>query len=478
MKGPFARTFSLVVASTILVGFAVTVPLSGEAWAQKKKIVVESFKGPAAAKYRIAVMKSLYAAGFEVIPDRTLVKVEADLGLRSVSDSYSGIARELKLSGFVSGIITGGRRPKARVIVRNPDGKPIGGQVFQATSAPKLMAMVSAGSGAKAAAVLGGASGGGGGGPVAAAPEPKAEEAPVAAAEDEERPRKRRAAAEDDDKPAKEEDTEEPAGDDADAEVAAGADDDDEPAAKKKAGSGRNLRLAFVLRTFSRNFQYNQSKVGRNQGYQAPESKFNGLPLVPSPGLAVEFFPARVFGVNLAYNRAIIGSKDTQGSVYSTTAYTYQVGLKGRIPVSVLELEPGVAYAGSVFNIQNFKGDPTRIQVAPVDYRFVRAGSDVRIPMSGGTALSFGGHYLHVLSAGDILDVKKGYFGGTAVGGELSAGLVMPLSFAQGLDFGLGLDFRRIAFAFTPNRNAARIAGGAVDQYIGLNLGVGYNLGL
>src|SRR5687768_5925878 len=107
MRGPLA----FVIASTILVGATFS---GNQAWAQKKKIVVEAFKGPAAPKYRIAVMKSLYAAGFEVIPDKTLVKVEADLGLQSVSQSYAGVAKELQLSGFVSGIITGGRRPKAR----------------------------------------------------------------------------------------------------------------------------------------------------------------------------------------------------------------------------------------------------------------------------------------------------------------------------------------------------------------------------
>jgi hypothetical protein len=56
----------------------------------------------------------------------------------------------------------------------------------------------------------------------------------------------------------------------------------------------------------------------------------------------------------------------------------------------------------------------------------------------------------------------------------------MPLSFAKGFDVNIGLDFRRMAFAFTPNKAPAngRIAGGAIDQYVGLNLSVGYNIGL
>ena len=54
--------------------------------------------------------------------------------------------------------------------------------------------------------------------------------------------------------------------------------------------------------------------------------------------------------------------------------------------------------------------------------------------------------------------------------------MTLPLGFAKGFDLRLGADFRRIAFAFTPKLNPmnGRIAGGAVDQYIGVNVGVGY----
>jgi hypothetical protein len=478
LKGPF----SLVVACAAFLAsfFGSSGGLTGgsfsaEAWAQKKKVVVVMFKGPAADKYRIAVMKSVYRSGIDVVPDKTLVKVEADLGLQKVSDSYTGISRELKLAGFVSGIITGGRRPKARVIVHDPNGKPIGGQIFQATSAPKLMAMVSAGAGPKVAAVLGA---GGGAEPVAEAPAAK-EEAVAAAepAEEEEKPRKRKRG-EDADK----EKSEEEAADDkegADADVEASADDDDEVVTKKKSAGSKGLRAAFVMRMFSRNFAYNQSVVGNQQGYQAPESKFANLPLVPAPGIALEYFPMNAFGVFGGYNKAIAGSKDSGGSVYATTAFSWLVGAKGRIGLGSIEIEPGVGYGAQAFTIENLATAPGRINVAGVDYRFARAGSGLRIPMASGSAFTVGGHYLHILSAGDILNEAK-YFKGSAVGGELSADYLMPLSFAKGFDLSVGLDFRRMAFAFTPTKApmSGRIAGGAIDQYIGLNIGVGYRLGL
>jgi hypothetical protein len=475
--------FSLLIACAAFVGTFLgafsgsTTFSSGEAWAQKKKVVVVQFKGPAADKYRIAVMKSVFHSGIDVVPDKTLVKVEADLGLQKVSDSYTGVSRELKLAGFVSGIITGGRRPKARVIVHDPSGKPIGGQIFQATSAPKLMAMVAAGSGPKVAAVLGG--GGGGGEPVAEAPAEKAAVAAAepaakedkAAAEEEEKPRKRKRG---EDK-AKEED-EDKAG--ADADVAASA-DEDEVVSKKKKSTGKGIRAAFVMRMFSRNFAYNQSFAGNQQGYQAPESKFSNLPLVPAPGIALEFFPMSSLGFFGSYNKAIAGSKDSGGSVYATTAFQWLIGAKGRIAVSSVEIEPSVGYGAQAFTIENLATAPGRINVAPVDYRFARLGSGLRIPLSSGGAFTVGGHYLYILGAGDILNEAK-YFKGSAVGGELSADYLFPLSFAKGFDVNVGLDFRRMAFAFTPNKTPpnGRIAGGAIDQYVGLNLSLGYNIGL
>ena len=56
--------------------------------------------------------------------------------------------------------------------------------------------------------------------------------------------------------------------------------------------------------------------------------------------------------------------------------------------------------------------------------------------------------------------------------------MVFPLTFYKGLEARVGADFRQVVFKFTPTTADARIAGGATDRYIGLNLGLGYNLGI
>jgi hypothetical protein len=500
MRGPFA-----VLALSSL--FVLT-GLEGVASAQRKPVVIEMFKGPNAPRVRAVVAKALMKSGLTVVTDKKLAAIEADLGLVKVSENYPAIARETKAVGFVAGIVTGGRRPKARVVVRNPEGKIIGAQGWQATGFGKLLLAVNGTAGPKIAGII--SAGGGGGAPaekpavagkaaaeddVLAAAEKPAKGAPAeeAAAEEEDpAPRKRKSKAGDEEKSEEGEAAE----GDADAEVAAEA-DEDEPKAKKKAVAGTGLNIAFVMRMFSRNFAYNDNKRGLQQGYQAPEERYNNLPLVPAPGIALEFFPGALGGyggVFGSYNRAIIGSKDSPGagqepSVYKTSAHSWLIGAKGRFPISTLHLEPSVGYGSHAFKVENFSSAPTRIQVAPVDYRHLRLGGGLRLPFGKDNSFVAGGHYLHILSAGTIINGKDcpvgqtqaadcRYFKGAALGGELFAGVDLPLSFVKGLNFTAGLDFRRITFAFTPNMTAERVAGGAVDQYVGMNLGVGYNLNL
>jgi hypothetical protein len=478
MRGPFA----VLLASTLLVGTV----FSNEAWAQKKRVVVEMFnKGPGPAKVRAAIIRGLLKNGIEVVPDKRVAAIEADLGLIKVSDSYAAVARETKAHAFIGGVVAMGRRPKARAVVRSAEGKPLGAGGWQATNLPRLIAAVNASAGPRLAGIIKGA----GAAPPAPAAVAKAdadsdplaekpgkaepaEEVAAAEAPADEEPAPRR-------RPRKGQDAEEGAeetAEGADAEVEAEADEDEDPTPRKRA-RGQGLNVAFVMRMFSRNFAYNESKKGPQQGYQAPEQKFNGMPLVPMPGLAVEYFPTAYAGGFTSFNYAIVGSKDSEGSVYKTTAYSWLIGAKGRLAVSSLEIEPSIAYGSHVFKITNFKDDIDRIQVAPVDYRHARIGSDVRLPFSKDSAFVAGGHYLHILSAGDIL-VKEKYFSGAAVGFEASAGVVLPLTFYKGLDLRIGADFRQITFDFSTAPTDERVAGGAIDRYIGLNLGVGFSPGI
>jgi hypothetical protein len=450
------------LASTLVLGSV----FPSNAWAQKKRVVVELFKGPNAERVRLAVVRALLKSRIEVVQVKRVAMVEADLGLIRASDNYPAVARELKVNAFVGGTVMPGRRPRARVVVRTPDGAVVGQLPFMGMNLARLIKNIDGGGGPKLVAMLGR---GGGAGPDLPPDDAGAGPPPVVASVEPERPARR-------EEPAAEERPARKPAADADVETETEA-----PPALKAAGpaktGGTGLNLAFMMRMFSRNFKYNQNARGGQQGYQAPEQKFNNLPLVPAPGIAVEYFPVRYAGGQLSYNRAIAGSKDTGGSVYKTTAYDWSLNGKGRFDVVGMQVEPTLGYVAKVFEIQNFASAMDRIQVAPVSYRHLRVGAGVRMPFDSGAAISAGGAYLHTLDAGEILDPAR-YFAGNSLAGELYAAMTFPLGFAKGFDLRLGADFRRVAFAFTPNLTAARIAGGAVDQYIGVNVGVGYNLDL
>jgi hypothetical protein len=478
MRPAWKAVFVSLVAATVLMSWGSSSP----AWAQKTRVVIEPFKGPNADRVRLAVVRAALKQRLEVVAAKKVAMVEADLGLIRASDNYSAVARELKVNAFIGGTVMPGRRPRVRVVVRSADGGVVGQSNFAGINLARLIRNVSGGAGPKLAALAGSArnapmAAGGRGraeGPVfspgtEATPPPPA----VAAAE----PPTERAAKEAPEPAEASEPKVAEAEDDPDADVEAEAEAPPARGRSAKAGApgSTGLNLAFVMRMFSRKFTYNQNFRGTQQGYQAPEERYNNLPLVPAPGLAVEYFAMPYAGGYLSYNRAIAGSKDNLGSVYKTTAYDWSLGARGRFDVVGVQIEPTLGYVAKVFEIQNFGSDPTRIQVAPVSYRQVRLGTGVRLPLSSGAAISAGGAYLHTLGAGDILDPGK-YFSGNALAGELFAGMTMPLGFAKGFDLRLGADFRRVAFAFAPNLGSMRIAGGAVDQYIGVSVGVGYNL--
>jgi hypothetical protein len=468
MRPSVKAVFVALVAASVSLSAAVTSP----AWAQKKPVVVELFKGPNAEKVRLAVVRALLKQRIEVVPIKRLAMVEADLGLIRASDNYGAVSRELKNSAFVSGTVTPGRRPRVRIVVRSADGAVVGQTPFMGMNMARLIRNIGQGGGTRLAALIGNARGGPGdrgravppvfspapAPPVVAETEPEAEPPPPARAE-----------------------TRAPGRQGAGRATGANADVEAEspPAVRKPVAgkvSGTGLNFAFMMRMFSRNFSYNQNARGGQQGYQAPEQKYNNLPLVPAPGLAIEYFPVPYLGVNGAYNRAIAGSKDAGGSVYKTTAFDWSINAKGRLDLLGLQVEPVLGYVAKTFEIENFADDPSRIQVAPVAYQHARVGVGVRMPLASGSAISAGGAYLHTLGAGEILN-DVSYFGGKALAGEVYAAMTLPVGFVKGFDLRLGADFRRIAFAFTADLEAPRIAGGAVDQYIGVNLGIGYNLG-
>jgi hypothetical protein len=419
-----------------------------------KKVVIEQFSGAASDQFKKLVAGAVAKQGIEVVSDKKRAATEADLGLLQVSDNYAAVAKELGVGAFIDGTVTGSKHLTARLKVKGPDGSSLGSASWTGANAKKLLNSIDDNVGKKLASILGG-----GGGAKEEAPAAEAAAKEEAVAEEAPRPKKKKAAAApaaDEEKPAKSEE---------DATVSAKAEKDSEEPSGPPSPYAR-FDLAAGAHIYGRNFSYNRSLAGGQQAYR--------LPAVPAPTIQVDVFVTKNIGISgsFEYSVALI-SEDKAGFRYTTSSMGYSVGAKYRLFFGATELTPGLAYSGYGFKITPEAGDKTPPQVAAVDYKQLKIGASLRLPVSDKFALVGGGNYLHLMSIGEL--GGDNYFPyATGRGGEGFAGIAFGLPWAAGLEGRLTADFRRYVFSMNSEQvdlaKTGRIAGGAVDQYVGANI--------
>jgi len=453
MKGAICGLF----ASTLLL----TIAPSPDAWAAGQRVVVEKFSGPGTIRYRSMVLAVLSQRSATVVDIEKVTATEADLGLLNVSDNYSAVAKELKVNAFIGGTIAGkGRKVSARLKGVGADGKLLGQATWTARNLAMLYKAMGATLSKKIGAMLSGAGSSGGrggeGAAAEAAAEPAASSKAATASVEQDEPRSKKSRASDDDSPPprkKARDDEE--------SVSASADLEEGPRAAHP-----KIDFTFGVHAYRRDFSYNDNLKGSQQAYK--------LPGVPAPTLSLDYFFLPAFGATLGgeYSMALI-SQDGAGNKYKTSSYGYFIGGKARHFFSGgTELQGVLAYALNGFKIVPAADDMMPPQVAGVLYEQARVGGSMRVPLTEKVSLIGGGNYLHVLTMGPI---KKDYFNNaTAHGGEAFGGLAFVLPWMKGLEGRVTADLRRYVFSMNPGKTDDRIAGGAVDQYLGLNLNVAY----
>ncbi len=493
------RTLAPVVATVLLVS-------AGAASAQTK-VVVEQFQGPGADRFRQLVVGALgKQADVDLVSDKKLAATEADLGLIQASDAYDAVAKQLKANGFVGGKIAGGKKPKATLTVRGADGKVVGSASWTGANTNKLMTAISANVGPKLKGLVGGLGGGGGGGAADAiaelekAEKPKkreAEEAPPAAAKKrdaeeaaEPAPAKAAKAARAEEPAEKEEKNEEKA--EAREELAAAPVEeraDEEPRVRSRArrggrgdaatgGGGMVLDVAAGAKFFGRQFDYNERLIDDSR---PPLQKYD-LPLAMTPAvhLAVDFFPIQYVGLtgSFEYAKAAFSEVPSTGDKFDTKYLAYMIGAKPQYVFGSLALQGLVAFANQTFEI--IIPEPRRStdpQIPGVQYRHVKAGLGARLQATRAVAVFAGANYMYMLGLGEI--EEKEYFPyAAAAGGEGFAGVSVALPFLEGLEARAVGDFKRIVFNMNSDKGDRRIAGGAVDQYLGFGIQLAYRNGL
>jgi len=200
-----------------------------------------------------------------------------------------------------------------------------------------------------------------------------------------------------------------------------------------------------------------------------------------APGAAfhAEVYPLATTGVLILKDLGITGefrtafgisSATKEGEEVGTTWMRFGGGLRYRLPVGPEDKPYVFGLRGSVVK-EGFTFDTSgtlATEVPSTDYLYMRVGLDARIPLGPIALTAFGG-YLGALSAGEVHErFRDPSVGGIDVGG----GVVVPIAF--GFEAFVQAEYIRWFYAFAPVPGDAYVAGGALDQYIHIEIGPQY----
>jgi hypothetical protein len=219
-----------------------------------------------------------------------------------------------------------------------------------------------------------------------------------------------------------------------------------------------------------RSFTYNQAIVGGLRSYTSGA--------IPMGSVALEAYPFAASGTPILRDFGLVGrfgsslsfkSSTRDGGQSANATWTrYAVGARARIhtsdgPGAVLVGIEG-AYGDSKFT---FTGTDTVVLAVPsVDYKYVRAGADVRVPL-GQFALFGGAGYLNILSSGAF----EQKFPRAKLGG-LDARLGAGYRITRSLELLASGEYVRVFSSVNPQPGDPFVAGGGLDQYAVFHVGI------
>jgi len=220
-----------------------------------------------------------------------------------------------------------------------------------------------------------------------------------------------------------------------------------------------------------RQMKYNQVLLGALRGYSQPG--------VASWALGVQIYPAASQNIPVAKDIGIVArysdslvfeSKTGDGSQTAKGKWTkYAVGVRGRIAVGDKPASPLIGIEGMYGSSKyDFAGtDQVVLELPSVNYTFIRAGADARVPF-GPAALTVGAGYINVMSGGKLGDqFPKAKFSG------VDAKIGVSYAFISWLEARALFTYTRIGMKANPDVTSDPfIAGGAIDQYFVGNIGI------
>lgn len=197
----------------------------------------------------------------------------------------------------------------------------------------------------------------------------------------------------------------------------------------------------------------------------------------PTLSIAAEVYPmagssievVKDLGLQVSYARAFgLDSAIEGGDPISTTYQRIGVGVRVRRDLGeglpIVGLSAGLRLLEFSFDAP----DPIEAEVPDVSYALLRLGVDGRMP-AGPIAIAAMVEYLAPLSTGDVYDRFKDP---SVAGIGLGAGVIYPAM--EGVEVRLWGEYTRFFSAFSPDPGDPYVAGGALDQLLGLRLSGAY----
>jgi hypothetical protein len=226
------------------------------------------------------------------------------------------------------------------------------------------------------------------------------------------------------------------------------------------------IAMSVGMSVMHRSFGYNDDLFESLRPYELPAAPLVHASLEYFPGAHGDLGIMRGLSV-IAEGEYAIGVDSQEGdTTFATDAFSVHAGLRWSLDVDDVAFRIDAGYRAVVFTIHAAADGQTRAEIPNVEIHALRFGGAFRWDIGVGLFFAGQGAYLHPLALGEI--------GGDAWFPRASAGGVegdLGMGYAEGdVELRGAFTFRRFFYDMNSEPGDARVAGGAVDEYLGGNL--------
>lgn len=250
-------------------------------------------------------------------------------------------------------------------------------------------------------------------------------------------------------------------------------------AAPADSQGAKGLEASFQAGAFRRMLRYNDDLFQRLQSYTLKTGPWLEGDVALFPGaLAGDHGALSWFGIEGSYGQAVgLDSERYADESFETSSRAYRFGLVARVPVGAHRVTGSVAYGRRLFEVEDIVPDnalyPAEPGIPSADYQFVRIGAGFTFQATRELSLVTDLGYRAIVGEGDI--ASDSWFPNASAGG-IDFGMQLRYALTESLDVRAGFELERYFFTLNPEVGDDNVAGGALDQYIGAFVGVGYAL--